>query len=336
MRNTRWGCGAVLLISLAWGAAMARPPRTDINPAVLYLHAFGLFPVLEDAESQMLGSSLNGEISGEQRELARLFDSAFHHILRARTCTAPADWGTDVADGPNAITPNLRKVRMAAQAGVLRARIALADADQERARDELLAVSVLSRHSAAGTSLVGTMVQVAAETMILDFVGTHFEQLSAKTRAEITAGLRASPRRATVADAMLQEKAGFCDWLVAKIEAVRTKGGKDEAALQEFRTTIAATFENDSDLAGRIIEASGGTSTGVVRYIKSVDHYYQRSNAIARAPAQDLKRITSEYEAEVNAATNLLARVVLPNVSRARVKELDFEARLGRLPNAAP
>lgn len=284
----------------------------------------------------LLGSENAGEVSADERAIAERFDEAFTFILRGRVQQARCDWGIDLADGPAAIGPNMRKLRTAANAVCLRARVALADGNQGRVRDELLAVSVMSRHAAADASLVATMMQVATELKILNFIAAHFEQLKPQTRSEISRGLHAPPLRATVADAMVNEKAGFCDWLVDALEAARAKDRNDTNVFQQFRAMIGETFKHESELADKIIVASGGTSEGVIHYIRAVDVYYKRADAIARTSGDVLKREMAKFETEINNSTNLLALVVMPNVGKARVKELEFEARLAKLPNAAP
>jgi hypothetical protein len=336
MKLKRWSYGAVLLVVFASSTASAIPPRKDINPALLYFQAFGQFPELDEEESKLLTSSAVGDVSAEERAVARRFDAAFKLLDRARAMKAPCDWGTDIADGPHAFTPNFIKIRTAAYAAVLRARVALTDGEQGQAREELLAVSTLGRHAAAGSSLVGTMIQVAVDGKVLDFISAHFDELKPQTRAELAAGLNGPPLRHTVADAMANEQAGFCDWLSEKLEGYRTKESDDAKVLEQFRALMMKTFSNESDLADKIIEASGGTSAGVIRYIKAVEPHYARSLAIARASASDIKRETAEFEKAINGTTNLLARVVIPNIGKARATELKFEERLSRLPNAAP
>jgi len=248
----------------------------------------------------------------------------------------PCDWGSDIADGPHAFTPNFIKVRTAAYAAALRARVALSDGKQTQARDELLAVSALGRNAAAGSSLVGTMIQAAVDMKILDFINAHFGELNPQTRAELSAGLNGRPLRHTVADAMANEQAGFNDWLIEKLESFGTRERDEAKVLENFWVLMTETFKSEPDLADRIIEAAGGTSEGIIRYIKAVEPHYARSLAIARASASDIKRQTAEFEKAINATTNLLARVVIPNIGKARAKELQFEERLARLPNAAP
>lgn len=336
MKSTRWSSGAILVAVWIAGTALAVPPRKDINPALLYFQAFNKFPDLDEEESKLLASDAAGDLSAEEKAVAQRFDSAFKLLHRARTMKAPCDWGADIADGPHAFTPNFIKIRTAANAAVLRARVALADGQQAQARDELLAASVLGRNTAVGASLVGTMIQVAVDGKILDFIAAHFDELQPQTRAELAAGLNAAPLRQTVADAMANEQAGFCDWLADKLESFRAKEKDDAKVLDQFRALVAGTFKDESDLADRIIEASGETSAGVIRYIKGVEPIYARALTIARASAGDIRRQTAEFERAINATTNLLAKAVIPNVGKARAAELKFEARLGQLPNAAP
>jgi hypothetical protein len=320
----------------AFDPASAIPPRTDINPALLYFQAFNKFPELDPAESKVLNTESSGAVSAEERAVASLFDTPFKLLLRARTMKAPCDWGSDIADGPHAFVPNLIKIRTAAHVAIFRARIALADGQQTQARDELLAVSALGRNAAVGSSLVGTMIQVAVDRMVLDFISAHFNELKAQTRAELAAGLNGPPARQTVADAMANEQVGFQDWLIGKLEEFRGTKTDDAKALDQFRALMADTFSSEADLADRIIEASGGTPAGVIAYIKRVEPFYAQSLRIARASESDIKRELSEFEKAINTTTNLIARVVLPNIGRARARELEFEARLKRLPDAAP
>jgi hypothetical protein len=336
MKSMQRTLGSVLLIITSLSIAQAAAPRKDINPALLYLHAFTLFPDLNEEESRLLGEDNSGDVGDEERTLARKFDSSFQQIFRARDYSAACDWGTDVSDGPNALLPNFKKIRTGAYAGILRARIALADGDQARARDEIIALSVMSRQGAAGATLVGTMIQVASEMKILDFMAAHFEKIKPQTRSEIAAGLKSGPPRSTVADAMLSERAGFQLWIIGKIEGFRAQESDDVKVLEKFRTLMADTFNGETGLADKIIDASGGTTAGVIRYIKAVEPHYKNADAIARASSRDIKRATTVFEAEMNSTTNLLARVVMPNIGKARMKELDFEARLARMPNEAP
>src|SRR5687768_17700402 len=84
MKLTRWGYGAVLLVVLTLSTASAIPPRKDINPALLYFQAFSQFPELDEEESKLLTSSAMGDVSAEERGVARRFDAVFKLLHRAR------------------------------------------------------------------------------------------------------------------------------------------------------------------------------------------------------------------------------------------------------------
>src|SRR5262249_36385724 len=145
-------------------------------------------------------------------------------------------------------------------ATVLRARVALADDEQARARDELLAMSVMARHAALDALLVGTMIQIAIEMRILDFVRDHFDQLKPQTRTELADGLRSRPPRATVADAMVNEKLAIHGWLLDHMEEFRSRQNSEEKVLAQFRTWVTDALGTGDDLGDRIVEAAGGTS----------------------------------------------------------------------------
>ena len=149
---TRWSCGAVFL-AIVLSTESAIPPRKDINPALLYFQAFGALPELDEAESKLLTADGRGEVNDDQRSLARRFDAAFKLLHRARGMKTPCDWGTDIADGPHAFVPNFIKIRTAANAAILRARVALADGKPGQVRDELLAVSALGRNAARASRI---------------------------------------------------------------------------------------------------------------------------------------------------------------------------------------
>ena len=325
-------CLAVLTLS----TASAVPPRQDINPALLYLHAFTRFPELSAAEAKWLGPDAVGEVTEEERAVARKFDTAFAHIVRARQCTAPCDWGIDSAEGPEALAPNYIKIRTAANAGWLRARVALADGNQSRVRDELIALSIMNRRSAASSALVGTMIQVAVEGKILDFIAAHFDELSVETRAALSNGLNGPPHRNTVAEAMATEQTVFFEWLLEKVDGFRVKEKSNGGALQQFQNLIYQNFGGDAALAEKIIEGGGGTIEGVVKYIRSGESYYARAVELANASSQDVRQKTTAFARDIETSTNVLVLVIMPNIGKARTKELEFLDRLRRLPNTAP
>jgi hypothetical protein len=200
---------------------------------------------------------------------------------------------------------------------LLRARVALADGQQERAADELLAVSVLGRNAASGAPLVGTMTQVIIESRVLDFVSANFDRLEAETRSELAAGFRAPPQRSTVVEAMRNEKRAFYDWLLWKVEGLRSQSSDDGQVLAQIHLLIDNTFNPERDFSTRIIEAAGGTSTGVIRYIRDTEPYYARAEAIATASDQNIAPVTANSRLR-STPRPTIALVALPNIGKAR------------------
>lgn len=326
---------SIVAFALAVVSLTAAIPRQDINPALLYFEAFNKLPVLDDDESKLLGTD-SGTVGPEERELAGRFDTAFKILLRARSQKAPCDWGTDLADGPHAFTPNFIKIRSTVYAAVLRARVALADGKQDQVRDELLAASVMSRHAAVDAVLVGVMIQVAAEGKILDFVSAHFDELKPAIRAEITSGLIGLPHRFTVAEGIVVEQDVFHGWFLNQLAAFRAATRDDGQAVEQFRTLFNQSFGGKDDYADEIIRDADGTSEGIIKYFKASEPAYARCLALAQAGPENLKQATRDQAASIEGSTNVLVRIAIPNAGKARTKELEFQARLARLPDEAP
>jgi hypothetical protein len=321
---------AVTLVSLT-----AATPRQDINPALLYFEAFNKLPALDDDETKLLGTE-SATIGPEEHELAGRFDTAFKILRRARLQKAPCDWGTDLADGPHAFTPNFIKIRHTVYAAVLRARVALADGKQDQMRDELLAASVLGRHVAVDAVLVGVMIQYAVEGKILDFMDAHFDELKPAIRAEIVSGLKGLPHRFTVAEGIVVEQDVFHGWFLNQLTAFRAANRDDAKAVEQFRALLAGVCSADSKDADQIIRDAGGTSEGIIKYFKASEPAYARCLALAKTGPENLKQATKDLVASIEGTTNVLVRIAIPNVGKARTKELEFQTRLARLPDVAP
>jgi hypothetical protein len=333
MKRTPWKLAALAFVVMPFAVASAAEPRHDINPALLYFQAFNKFPELDEAESKLLGTDAVGNVTPEERDVAEHFNTAFKILLRARSQKAPCDWGTDPSDGPHAFTPNFIKIRTAVYAAVLRARLALADGQQERMRDELLAASVLSRHAATDATLVGVMIQVAVEAKILDFISPHFEEIKPTIRSELARHLNGPPHRSTVAEAMTVEREVFNSWFLNQLATFRATND-DAKAVAQFRAVLTESFSAND--ANEIISASGGTSEGITKYFKAADPAYARCVAVANTKIEDVKQATKELEASIERSTNVLVRIAIPNLGKARGKELEFLRRLARLPDEAP
>jgi hypothetical protein len=309
--------------------ATAPKPRTDINPALLYWQAFSIFPEIVKG-SKGLGSEWTGDAPGpEDVEFAKRFDSAFVLLRRATTMKAACDWGLDFSDGPRTVLPNLIKVRRAAQAAMLRARVALEEGRQNDAKEDLIAMLCMGHHSARDAALVQVMVQVAIDNLFINFVGAHLQRFTPETLRDLIADLERTIPRVSVAAAVDTEKSAFYEWFLAEVESFRLEYPKDDRKVMErFRASWNEIYSKSAD---DVIRAAGGTADGLIAYIKQVAPVYGLMKSIATASPEQLGDRTAAVSAALRANPNVIAEQSIPNITRARTKELETISRFAML-----
>ena len=314
--------------------AAAPQPRTDINPALLYWQAFSTLPELKTDYGKYLGPDwAKGTLDAGAAEIARRYDGISRIIRRAAKMNAPCDWGNDLSDGPATVLPNLAKIRRTAQSTALRARVALEEGREGDAKDDLIAVLYLGRHSAINGALVQVMIGLAVEDMVVSFIAGNLHQFTPATLRELGAALDAAPKRITIAGAVKTERAAFYEWMLGKVESFRAAHpGDDGKALEEFRELMRRDIDGGSaDTANRIIDAAGGTSAGLLSYIKQIAPIYDAMDKVVTAPHDVADQRFEDFTAMKSESTNLLANLFIPNITRARAKELESIARLAML-----
>src|SRR6185436_7739497 len=131
--------GLILLIARSLGslAAAELDFRTDINPALLYFHAYQNMPQLSEADSKQLFDTWTNQIDEHARELLKQYDNSFKGLRRARFAKVPCDWGYDLNDGPEALLPGLAPAKRLANAARLRAMAALDANNFDNALEDL-------------------------------------------------------------------------------------------------------------------------------------------------------------------------------------------------------
>src|SRR6476659_2132414 len=139
--------GLILLIARSLGslAAAELDFRTDINPALLYFHAYQNMPQLSEADSKQLFDTWTNQIDEHARELLKQYDNSFKGLRRARFAKVPCDWGYDLNDGPEALLPGLAPAKRLSQAARLRVAVAMAGDRFADARDDFAAAFTLGR-----------------------------------------------------------------------------------------------------------------------------------------------------------------------------------------------
>jgi len=335
-RTTYGGRPASLSLLLTIGLALTCPgaslaPRKDINPALLYWQAFGLLPDLTDSENSMIRQD-DPEVGAPQSaQLAARFDSTMKMLRRAAHMQVPCDWGVDLADGPEALLPNLIKVRTTVYAALYRAQHFLATGQPKEAEQDLIAELTLARLTGRDATLVSTMIGISMESLAQDFLAKNMHRFPRETLMELEQSLRTLPPRSTVQTAMNFEKAAFLDWMRERFNQIRTNHPADEiGALKEIRELLRQILgddgSDDSDVS-RLIQAAGGTSAGLVTYFKQAEPLYDAIQPLATASPETLAREIDRLAEIKEKGTNLIGQLLLPNVGKARSKELEIMAR---------
>ena len=323
------------LILLAGTTLAAAPqPRTDVNPALLYWQAFSTLPDYKTGDGQYLGPDwAKGTPDAGAADVAGRYDGTSKILRRAAATKAPCDWGNDLSDGPATVLPNVAKIRRVAQAMALRTRVALDEGREAEAKNDLIALLYLGRRSAIDGALVQVMIGMSVEDMIVSFTAGHLHEFTSATLRGLSTAFDEGPRRITVADAVRVERVAFYGWMLDQVEAFRAAHpGDDAKVLEDFRELMRRNIDGGNDAtANRIIDASGATAAGLLSYIKQVAPVYDAMGKVTTAPHDQLDQSIEEFAAMKESNTNLLVRYLIPNITRARSKELESIARLAML-----
>ena len=325
----------LLPVLLAGATLAAAPqPRTDINPALLYWQAFSTLPDVKVDSGKYLGPDWAKDTpDAGAAEIARRYDGISRILQRAAQMKAPCDWGNDLSDGPATVLPNLAKIRRIAQSIAIRARVALDEGREGDSKDDLIALLYLSRRSAIDGALVQVMIGLSVEDLVVSFIAANLHQFTPAALRELSTAFDAAPQRITIADAVKTERVAFYEWMLGKVESFRAAHpGDDGKAIEEFRELMRRDIDGGSDgSADRIIAAAGGTSTGLLSYIKQIAPIYDAMDKVTSAPHDVADQRFEDFAAMKSDTTNLLANLLLPNITRARAKELESIARLAML-----
>jgi len=319
---------ATVLASAASSVAAPLAPRTDINPAVLYWQAFSLYPELDQELKKEFLATPPRLPQADAEPVLKKFDGMFKYLRRAAQMKVPCDWGIDLSEGPEALMPNLIKIRQAAQAAVARVHYALEAGRDLQAVDDLVAIIVLGRNAGTDGTLVGAMIGIAVEGLINDFMARNFYLFSPPALLSFVKQVEAAPARSTVKKAMQFEEQAFLQWFIAKLEGFRAAHPQDESqALAQSRELFKSTIETDSAKLDRIFGSAGNTMAGLIAYLQQLKPVYEAILKAAEAPPEKLEETAAAIHELVEHHTNLIARVMFPNVEKARKTELGAIAR---------
>lgn len=340
MRTLRriWLAGAVTC-SLLMGSSRAATQQ-EINPALLYWQAFAVMPDLSPEEQKHLLETPWRTRPMDQRagELAARFDSTFKLLRAAAASEASCDWGVDLSLGPEVLLPHLAKAKRCATVAVLRSQWAVQQGRPQDIEGDLVATFVLGRNLSRDGTIISALVQVAMERMMVGSLVQQWPELPTDMIRNVLQGFDEAPPRGTMARAMQTERVAFYGWLVRKIRDAQARHpGDDNAALQEIAKIIEGmrgepeSGKERPELAKPVIQAAGGTTAGLLRYLAELEPMYRELERVMALPCADYLPAIERLEKEIRSSPNLLAQELLPAVLQVRDKEFKALAWLAMI-----
>lgn len=329
MKTTKFICLGLLFLAGTVSSLRAGPYRTDINPAVLYYQAFILGSELPQADHDYLFTNQwqGQKLPARFGQLVDQSDNAFKLVRQAAHATAPCDWGIDWSAGPYTLLPHLSRVKATVQMAQLRAMWNLQNSRQIEACDDLLAAYALARNGSRDNSLIAVLVQFAGETIVYSTVAANFGRFSPETSKQLVDGFDAAPARGTVANAIATTEAHcFSDWVEARIPELRKQyPGDDARVLDNFRSVFEDSGDGgqqDTNTWPGIVKAARGTSDGFLKLVREMKPMFARAATIASLPPAEYDDQMKRFNADVRKSSNPIIQAVIPDFTKARVREL--------------
>lgn len=303
-------CLMLLVLTGTLRGAPAESFRTDINPALLYYRALLVASEpLSEADLKYLASKKAREQKLPERfgKFVTGSDNQFLLIRQAAHCTVPCDWGLDFAAGPNLLLPHLGRAKAATQMAQLRARWALENGRPEVAREDIVAAFVLGRHVANDGLMISALVQCMIEGLNYSTVANYFGEFSPETLQQLVEGFDAAPPRHTMAETIRSEKL-LGDWLFKKVLELRKMYPNDDAkvmaAFRDSGYVTAMETVGETNVWGRIVAASGGTSEGVLKLLRETESVFPRLAKLMALTAADYEAEAQQFSAEIIKSPN--------------------------------
>lgn len=316
-------------------------PRTNINPGLLYWQAFGALPRSDEAIRKELdefaerltrwssGSAMAEpvELPVEASSLVTRYGRSLQLLQKARLSTAPCDWGADPADGPNMLVPDTRGLRELMKVSLLKAAVQLGSSSADESVDTLLACLTLARQFARDGTLVSVMLQQSAEGQFVDYIGSHLGRYPTSVMAKLRNGLSQIPPRVSVLTGV-ESESNFQRWMKDQIDTlVASNQGHSQKAYSDSHRILVDLFADDARLAATLDTSSGGTTDGLYRLLTDLGSFYEEARMLALAGPNTVGQAGTAFDKRVDASSNPIALAMIPNISRARKKELTHLSR---------
>lgn len=342
MKSIQTICLLTILATSVRSPAADEPFRTDINPALRYYQAILLEPDMAQADREFLFNKdwRGAELPKRFGELIGQFDTQFKVVRQAGHATVPCDWGIDFSPGPATLLPHLARMKRIGITAKLRALWELQNGREKDARDDLLAALALGRNSSRDGTLIAALVQIAIENIVYSTVAENFYRFSPETLRELETGFESAPPRGLMTACFATEKAGFHDWLVGRILALRKEHpGNDTEVLTrlgELMKGMLAGEEGPKDATmpgqwNQIVTAAGGTSEGLLELLAGEVPLYDRIRDVMALPYKEYEKQVGSLTDEVSQSQDPMVALFMPSFAKARSKEFMIEEQLAML-----
>ncbi len=324
-------------MGLAIGIAVhAESFRTDINPALRYYLALLMEPKMSQADRDYLSTNEWRGRTLDQRfgKLVESYDNEFKTIRQAGRAKTPCDWGIDYSDGPYTLLPGLARWKGIGQTARLRTLWDLKNGKEAAACDDLIGAMALGRNASRDASLIARLVGIATENIVCLSVAENYGRFSPESLEKLIAGFDKAPARSPLAAAIPGERATACDWLIQRLTQLRAENpGNDAPAFALISELLLESDEGQQDgshanAAKDVIAAAGGTSEGVLKFLRELPPLYDRLQALMSLPHGEFEVQYRQFEAEIKSSPNPLTRELLPAIGKARAREFMMEAKL--------
>jgi hypothetical protein len=316
-------CLALTLFLLPLGPASAGAPADrGANAALKYWQAFATLPTLTKADQTNISEALTGIPDAHAREIVGKANYSLQMMLRGaalRRC----DWGIDYEDGAYTLFPYAPAARTLCNLACLRARLRFAEGRNAEAVEDLVGAMKLGRHVSRDGIFILVLLGYAIEHRALETLAADLPRLNKDELKALKGRLDALPPFESQAEALRYEEKGFLDWFVRKVRAAKSK--------ESLLVLLADLFdhgEHGGAAPGKgraVLEACGGTATGVLKAAEETRSSYQRM-----AKKLDLlpEQFDKEYQREVKKqAANPLFKHIFPALEKVRAAKARADIR---------
>ena len=321
MRFARAASAMVALALLSPLAAAAQPPEPSPlagNAAVQYWQAFHHMPTLAKEQEDLLNNWQTTPLDDAAVNLITSSKASLMYLHRGAKLPG-CDWGLDYNDGIGLLLPHLAKARQLAQLAALRGRYEFEHGNRRSARDDAMAIMVLSRHVGRDPILISHLVRLLIESMVVNLVSPYVPELKASP-ADVLAEFNSLPAPATLQQAVLLEKKYMAGYIVKDLNRLeQEKAGSWRAGWQAMLGE-----EGPKDL--KEIESLDK----VTRFVEDLMPIYDPLAKFVALPQKEFEAQYPPFKEKVQ-KENPLAALLLPAIDKVRNKENQQRARMEML-----